>query len=244
MSSVKTFSDIDQTSVQAVAASYPNISPVSFGLALKMVGGIRNKIFELTKNKLRERNSSIPEEASINSENESEEDYLSYGGRLARESEWVVLQNSNEGYYLNQVITRQCEVVGADVCFDVMFDEGRKAFQLMGAFDESIIDHSFLIPDPILESIYPSSLFYNEKKYLENQNLQYEAAKNQIIDKYKGKYVFFENGEVKEFSDDEKKLIFLVYKKYGRKEMLIKFVTEEESVSRQIYTPFISNPFD
>ena len=67
-------------------------------------------------------------------------------------------------------------------------------------------------------------------EYLEHQGKLFDQMLPKLLLKYENYYVYFEEGKVLEYNEDEEKLLDLVEKKYGLKPMLIEKVKKQSNV--------------
>ena len=65
-------------------------------------------------------------------------------------------------------------------------------------------------------------------EYLDRQKNLYESIKPELVDRYLGKFVAFEDGRVLDHDLSEQKLVQRVYQHYGYRDLLIKQVWLEE----------------
>ena len=66
-------------------------------------------------------------------------------------------------------------------------------------------------------------------QYMEEQGKLFDRMLPELLEKYHGMYVYFENGEVLEADLDEEKLIDLAEQKYGYKPMFIEQVCPQDN---------------
>jgi hypothetical protein len=67
-------------------------------------------------------------------------------------------------------------------------------------------------------------------EYMERQRHLFDEAKPLLLDKYLDQYIAFEDGQVLDSDADDQQLADRVYAKYGYRDLLMKRVTEEETV--------------
>jgi hypothetical protein len=197
-----------------ILENYPDISPVSFSPILLIASQFRQEVFDQFDAL---RKTPVISDDSLHGENEK---YLSHGEKLAQSSKQLVDQNDGGScYYVVTVIKP--------------------------AKNESIGSTNVVTGVPALSSSIKrrvaNEIYDKEMEYLRDQEDQYQMAKNELLDKYDGKYIFFENGEVKEYSDNKEELIARVHTRYGIRDILVKLVMKNEPQLRRIYTPFIPN---
>ena len=65
-------------------------------------------------------------------------------------------------------------------------------------------------------------------EYLDRQKNLYESIKPELVDRYLGEFVAFEDGRVLDHDPNERNLIERVYRDYGDRDLLIKQVWLEE----------------
>ena len=65
-------------------------------------------------------------------------------------------------------------------------------------------------------------------EYLDRQKKSYESIKPELVDRYLGAFVAFEDGRVLDHDPNERNLIERVYRDYGDRDLLIKQVWLEE----------------
>jgi hypothetical protein len=65
-------------------------------------------------------------------------------------------------------------------------------------------------------------------EYFDRQKALYARAKPELVDRYSGEFVAFEDGRVLDHDLDEQKLVQRVYQQYGYRDLLIKQVWLEE----------------
>jgi hypothetical protein len=198
-----------------MSPKYPTISLISSNNALMLVEPVRWSYFKRCKDMLGGMSSTYRKFSDGD-----DEKYLSQGEELMKASKQLVQQNSpGYAYYGCEAITNQQNhgITVADIIANAR-----------GEFKE--LAH------------WQDELVISEENYIEKQDIHYQSMKSELLDEYEGKYIFFEDGQVKGSSDNEGELIALVYEKYGIKDMLIKHVVREKQPPQQIYTPFA--PFD
>jgi hypothetical protein len=66
--------------------------------------------------------------------------------------------------------------------------------------------------------------------YLERQQALFEAAKPELLKTYRNQYIAFEDGQVLDHDWDERTMAERVYQKYGYRDILMSWVTEQEPV--------------
>jgi hypothetical protein len=76
--------------------------------------------------------------------------------------------------------------------------------------------------------VTPDQLEPARIEYFEIQKALYETAKPQLIERYLGEFVAFEDGRVLDHDLSEQKLVQRVYQDYGYRDLLIKQVWIEE----------------
>ncbi len=79
----------------------------------------------------------------------------------------------------------------------------------------------------IAKNLYPDLTTY---EYLQHQGKLFDEMLPKLLLKYENYYVYFEEGEVLEYHEDEEKLLDLVEKKYGLKPMFIEQVKKPDYV--------------
>ncbi len=199
--------------------NYPNVSPVSFRPILQIASQFRQEFFDHSIRKTLPSSDDPLPSSSLHGENEK---YLSRGEKLAQSSKQLVDQNNGGSYY---VVTSTKPTNGQFIDLPGIVN-GAPALS------------------PLINQKIEDEIYDKEMEYLRDQEAQYQKIKNELFDRYEGKYIFFENGEVKEFSDNKEELIALVHTKYGIRDILVKLVMKDEPQPRRIYTPFISKHFD
>jgi hypothetical protein len=202
--------------------NYPNVSPVSFRPMLLIANQFRQEVFDQL-NAIRKTLPSSDDTLSSNYLHGDNEKYLYRGEKLAQSSKQFVDRNDGDScYYVVTVIkpTRNESVDSANIV------NGSPAFS------------------PPIKQRAADEIYDKEMEYLRDQEVQYQMMKHKLFDRYEGKYIFFENGEVKEFSDNKEELIALVHTEYGIRDILVKLVVKDEPQLRRIYTPFIPKRFD
>jgi proteasome lid subunit RPN8/RPN11 len=65
-------------------------------------------------------------------------------------------------------------------------------------------------------------------KYFEIQKALYETAKPELVERYLGEFIAFEDGRVLDHDSSEQTLVQRVYQQYGYRDLLIKQVWLEE----------------
>ena len=65
-------------------------------------------------------------------------------------------------------------------------------------------------------------------EYLDRQKNLYESIKPELVDRYLGAFVAFEDGRVLDHDSSEQTLVQRVYQQYGYRDLLIKQVWLEE----------------
>jgi hypothetical protein len=65
-------------------------------------------------------------------------------------------------------------------------------------------------------------------EYFDRQKALYDRVKPELVDRYLGEFVAFEDGHILDHDLDEKKLVQRVYQQYGYRDLLIKQVWLEE----------------
>jgi hypothetical protein len=73
--------------------------------------------------------------------------------------------------------------------------------------------------------IYPST---ETRNYLQRQSELYDKFKPQLLKKYAGMYIIFEDGKVIDADKNEAELVMRAYKKIGIKDLFVKKVIENE----------------
>jgi hypothetical protein len=66
--------------------------------------------------------------------------------------------------------------------------------------------------------------------HLEHQQALFDAAKSELLQTYPGQYVAFEDGQVLDHDLDDRAMAERVYRKYGYRDILMQWVTQEETV--------------
>ncbi len=79
----------------------------------------------------------------------------------------------------------------------------------------------------IAKNLYPDLATY---EYLQHQGKLFDEMLPKLLLKYENCYVYFEEGKVLEYNEDEEKLLDLVEKKYGLKPMFIEKVKKPDYV--------------
>ena len=65
-------------------------------------------------------------------------------------------------------------------------------------------------------------------EYLDRQKSLYESVKSELVDRYLGEFIAFEDGRVLDHDRNERDLVERVYRDYGYRDLLIKQVWLEE----------------
>ncbi len=65
-------------------------------------------------------------------------------------------------------------------------------------------------------------------KYLDRQKALFDRAKPELVDRYLGKFVAFEDGRILDRDLDRQKLVKRVYRQYSDRDLLIERVCSEE----------------
>ncbi|MDJ0615612.1 MAG: hypothetical protein QNJ63_02500 [Calothrix sp. MO_192.B10] len=81
--------------------------------------------------------------------------------------------------------------------------------------------------EEIAKNLYPDLATY---EYLQHQGKLFDEMLPKLLPKYENYYVYFEEGKVLEYNQDEEKLLDLVEKKYGLKPMFIEKVKNPSNV--------------
>jgi Family of unknown function (DUF5678) len=82
---------------------------------------------------------------------------------------------------------------------------------------------------PELIDAHKSSVIDQERiDYLLQQQNLYQAAKPQLLQKYQGLYVAFENGTVLDSDQDDRQLMPRLYAKYGHRDIFVEYVCDPE----------------
>ena len=79
------------------------------------------------------------------------------------------------------------------------------------------------------KEIYPSK---KTRNYLQTQSELYERHLPQLLEKYAGMYILFEDGQVIDADNDEAALVMRAYDKMGTKDLFVKKVIETEPTLR------------
>ena len=79
------------------------------------------------------------------------------------------------------------------------------------------------------EEIYPSQ---ETRNYLQTQSELYEHHLPQLLEKYAGMYIIFEDGKVIDADNDEAALVMRAYAKMGTKDLFVKKVIDTEPTLR------------
>jgi predicted heme/steroid binding protein len=66
--------------------------------------------------------------------------------------------------------------------------------------------------------------------HLAYQQTLFDAAKAELLQAYPGQYVAFEDGQVLDHDVDDRAMAERVYQKYGYRDILMQWVTQEETV--------------
>jgi hypothetical protein len=74
-----------------------------------------------------------------------------------------------------------------------------------------------------LESIEPERI-----EYLLHQQYLYQAAKAELLDRYRGQYIAFENGVVLDSDRSDRELMPRLYAKYGHRDIFVEYVCDPE----------------
>jgi hypothetical protein len=74
-----------------------------------------------------------------------------------------------------------------------------------------------------LEPIQPERI-----EYLLHQQRLYRANKSELIDRYEGQYIAFENGIVLDSDRHDRQLMTRLHAKYGHRDILVEYVCEPE----------------
>ncbi len=65
-------------------------------------------------------------------------------------------------------------------------------------------------------------------EYLDRQKKSYESMKPELVDRYLGEFIAFEDGRVLDHDRNERELVERVYRVYGYRDLLIKQVWPKE----------------
>jgi hypothetical protein len=65
-------------------------------------------------------------------------------------------------------------------------------------------------------------------EHLLNQQSLYQAAKPELLDRYQGQYIAFENGVVLDSDRSDRELMPRLCAKYGHRDILIEYVCDPE----------------
>ena len=86
------------------------------------------------------------------------------------------------------------------------------------------------------QAIYPN---IETRNYLQRQSKLYNQQKSQLLNKYSGMYIIFEEGKVIDADQDETALVMRAYKKMGVRDLFVKKVIKDEPtlVARLPFTP-------
>ncbi len=79
------------------------------------------------------------------------------------------------------------------------------------------------------EEMYPSK---ETRNYLQTQSELYEHHLPQLLEKYAGMYIIFEDGKVIDADNDEAALVMRAYDKMGTKDLFVKKVIDPEPTLR------------
>ena len=79
------------------------------------------------------------------------------------------------------------------------------------------------------EKKYPSK---ENRNYLQTQSELYEHHLPQLLEKYAGMYIIFEDGKVIDADNDEAALVMRAYAKMGTKDLFVKKVIATEPTLR------------
>jgi hypothetical protein len=66
--------------------------------------------------------------------------------------------------------------------------------------------------------------------HLEQQQALFDTAKPELLQTYRGQYVAFEDGQVLDHDGDDRAMAERVYAKYGYRDILMQWVTDEEPI--------------
>jgi hypothetical protein len=66
--------------------------------------------------------------------------------------------------------------------------------------------------------------------HLEHQQMLFDVAKPELLQTYRDQYVAFEDGQVLDYDSDDRAMAERVYAKYGYRDILMQWVTEEATV--------------
>jgi hypothetical protein len=66
--------------------------------------------------------------------------------------------------------------------------------------------------------------------HLEHQQTLFDVAKSELLQAYPGQYIAFEDGQVLDHDVDDRAMAERVCHKYGYRDILMQWVTEEETV--------------
>lgn len=69
-------------------------------------------------------------------------------------------------------------------------------------------------------------------EYIERQGQLFDQAKPELLKKYLGEYIAFEDGQVLDHDVDERRLLDRVYEKFGYRDLLIQEMSPYERVIR------------
>jgi hypothetical protein len=70
----------------------------------------------------------------------------------------------------------------------------------------------------------------DRQAHLEHQQTLFDTAKPELLQTYPGQYVAFEDGQVLDHDVDDRAMAERVYHKYGYRDVLMQWVTQEETV--------------
>ncbi|AFY95684.1 DUF5678 domain-containing protein [Chamaesiphon minutus] len=65
-------------------------------------------------------------------------------------------------------------------------------------------------------------------EYLLQQEHIYQANKSELLARYQGQYIAFENGVVLDSDLDDRQLMHRIYAKYGHRDIFIEYVCDPE----------------
>jgi hypothetical protein len=69
----------------------------------------------------------------------------------------------------------------------------------------------------------------NERiEYLLQQEHLYQAHKSELLTRYRGQYIAFENGVVLDSDLDDRQLMHRIYARYGHRDIFIEYVCDPE----------------
>lgn len=75
------------------------------------------------------------------------------------------------------------------------------------------------------QEFYPN---IETRKYLQRQSELYKQNKPQLLDKYAGMYIIFEDGKVIDADEDETALVMRTYETMGVRDLFVKKVITDE----------------